>query len=264
VPAASAASPTTTETPSMAAQAERAAPPTQSERTEPLAKTETTEPPVKKEVVASLATSVTSDAGVSASTPEPTPAISPAQAERNRKQRLREERTLLREAEEHLKEDRLTRPKGENALDLYQKLLESETARAAAQDGLRRLSERLIALGRIDLEAWRLIQPKERNALDRFRSALTVESNNPEAQAGLEEIVDRFLSLAQRFANEPPKAREYLQQAESVLPGLPRIAELRATLFPADANQPAQSPSHAPTKESASEREASKKLEEKP
>ncbi|MBF0273220.1 MAG: PEGA domain-containing protein [Magnetococcales bacterium] len=200
-----------------------------------------------KEVVASLTPAVTSDARANDAPPESGGAKpAPAPTEQERKQKQREEATWLKEAAQHLKADRLTRPKGNNALELYRKLLESDTLRPEAEAGIRRVSGRLLALGREDLEAWRLIQPKEGNALERFRAVLSLDGDNIEAKAGLEEIVDRFLSLAQRYANDPDKAQEYLRQAESILPGGPRITEIRSSLFgqaqKVDSNGPATAP----------------------
>ena len=62
-------------------------------------------------------------------------------------------------------------------------------------------------------------------------------------EKAVEEITDRLLSLAQRFATEADKAREYLRQAESVLPGRPRIAEVRNQLFPKEPKNAASAPS---------------------
>ncbi|MBF0165579.1 MAG: PEGA domain-containing protein [Magnetococcales bacterium] len=155
-----------------------------------------------------------------------------AREQKQREQRQKEEENLLQEADRHLKADRLTRPKNGNAVEIYQKLAESEFSRVKAGEGIRRVIDRLLALGREDLDAWRLIQPREGNALERFRAVLLLDKENGEARAGLEEIVDRFLSLAQRYATDPDKAKEYIRQAEAILPDRARIAEVRANLFP--------------------------------
>ncbi|MBF0163342.1 MAG: hypothetical protein HQM01_02360 [Magnetococcales bacterium] len=161
------------------------------------------------------------------------------QAKRAQLQKQREEKELMRDAEDHFREDRLTRPKGSNALEIYQKLLQSENLRSEAATRIKQIVARLLELGRTDLDEWRLIQPKEGNALGRFRAVLEIEPENGDAKAGLEEIVDRFLSLAKRFGNDPDKARAYLRQAEAILPGRPHIADVRATLFPNGTDQPA-------------------------
>ncbi|MBF0263242.1 MAG: PEGA domain-containing protein [Magnetococcales bacterium] len=221
-----------------------------------------------RELVASLTTHVTSDAAPSERHATPTPAkeitaresvakepdskestakeMDPKeltarerQAKRAQLQKQREEKELMRDAEDHFREDRLTRPKGSNALEIYQKLLQSENLRSEAATRIKQIVARLLELGRTDLDEWRLIQPKEGNALGRFRAVLEIEPENGDAKAGLEEIVDRFLSLAKRFGNDPDKAREYLRQAEAILPGRPHIADVRATLFPNGTDQPA-------------------------
>ncbi|MEO5347695.1 MAG: PEGA domain-containing protein [Magnetococcus sp. YQC-9] len=156
------------------------------------------------------------------------------QAKRVLLQKQRAEKEALRDAEDHLKEDRLTRPKGNNAFESYQKLLQSETVGNEAREGIRRVIARLLELGREDLDEWRLVQPKESHALGRFRAVLEIDAHNPEAKAGLEEIVDRLVSLAQRYASDPDKARGYLQQAESILPERARMADVRAALSPSD------------------------------
>ncbi|MBF0417623.1 MAG: PEGA domain-containing protein [Magnetococcales bacterium] len=231
---------------------------TASRDTQPASKTQ--------EMVASLTTHVTSDAPPSERAPITTPikalpsgasadrettvklpdtkdgasresdpkeqAARARQAKQLLAQKAREEKELLRDAEDHFKEDRLTRPKGKNALEIYQKLLQSETLRAEAHSRIQQIIARLLELGREDMDEWRLVQPKESNALGRFRAVLEIDPQNADAKAGLEEIVDRFLSLAKRFANDPDQARDHIRQAESILPGRPHIADVRAALFP--------------------------------
>ncbi|MEO5335128.1 MAG: PEGA domain-containing protein [Magnetococcus sp. YQC-5] len=140
--------------------------------------------------------------------------------------------TWLTLANLHFKENRLTKLKGQNALELYKNILTLDPQHQEAKQGIQRIITRLLKLGQEDLENWRLLRPQDNNALEKFRAVQTIEPNHPEAQSGLEEIVDRLLSLAQRFASDPLKAQEYLQHAETVLPGMPRIAATRDTLFP--------------------------------
>ncbi|NGZ07339.1 MAG: PEGA domain-containing protein [Magnetococcales bacterium] len=172
-------------------------------------------------VVASLTANVASDV----QTPLNTTTTETAQSAQQQQQA---EQTLLRTAEQHLKAGRLTHPKQDNAVTLFQQLQSSSPAHPRIADGIRRLTTRLLTLGREDLEAWRLLQPEENNALERFRAVLLLDSTNQTAKAGLAEIVDRLLSLAQRYAQEPDKAKTYLRQAEMILPDQPRIRELRA------------------------------------
>ncbi|MBF0439949.1 MAG: protein kinase [Magnetococcales bacterium] len=141
--------------------------------------------------------------------------------------------TLLETANQHFKADRLTKPKGKNALESYQKILELAGNHSEAKQGIGRITTRLVALAQDDLENWRLV-----NALKAFRGVAEIDPANPEVQAGLEEIVDRYLNLAQRFVADTDKARDYLKQAEEILPELPRTKETRAKLFPQDTPPP--------------------------
>ncbi|GAB0058809.1 hypothetical protein SIID45300_03166 [Candidatus Magnetaquicoccaceae bacterium FCR-1] len=222
----------TTHVTSDVAPSERHATPT------PARDAESRESPVKEPESKSVATreAKSRESAVKEADPKELSALE-RQAKRAQLQKQREEKELMRDAEDHFKEDRLTRPKGSNALELYQKLLQSETLNAEAAARIRQIVARLLELGRADLDEWRLIQPKEGNALGRFRAVLEIEPENADAKAGLEEIVDRFLSLAKRFGNDPDKAREYIRQAESILPGRPHIADVRAALFPKEAEK---------------------------
>ncbi|MBF0182225.1 MAG: protein kinase [Magnetococcales bacterium] len=146
------------------------------------------------------------------------------------KKREREVDSLLKQANRAYDNERLTRPRGESAVDLYRKVLDVDPENQAARQGLDRVIERLLAMGLEDLENWRLVHPPDQNALTKFRTVLAVDAHNASAKAGLEGIVDRLMSLAQRYTTEPDKALSYLNQAEKVLPGLPRVAEARAAV----------------------------------
>ncbi|MBF0293802.1 MAG: protein kinase [Magnetococcales bacterium] len=146
------------------------------------------------------------------------------------KKREREVESLLKQANRAFDNERLTRPRGESAVDLYRKVLDVDPENQPARQGLDRVIERLLAMGLEDLENWRLVHPPDQNALTKFRTVLAVDAHNASAKAGLEGIVDRLMSLAQRYTQEPDKALSYLNQAEKVLPGLPRIAEARAAV----------------------------------
>ncbi|MBF0180474.1 MAG: PEGA domain-containing protein [Magnetococcales bacterium] len=140
--------------------------------------------------------------------------------------------TLLAAADKRFQADQLTRPKGENALEIYQKVLKLAADLPEAKQGIVRVVERLLAMAREDLDNWRLSRPAGENALEKYRSILSIDAGNPGAKAGLEEIVDRLLTLARHASGNARKVEAYLRQAEEVLPGLPRIAETRASLTP--------------------------------
>ncbi|MBF0294170.1 MAG: PEGA domain-containing protein [Magnetococcales bacterium] len=139
---------------------------------------------------------------------------------------------LLAEADKRLQADQLTRPKGENALEIFQKVLKLAADLPEAKQGIVRVVERLLAMARDDLDNWRLSRPPGENALEKYRAILQIDADNPLAKAGLEEIVDRLLTLARHARGNGKKVEAYLRQAEEVLPGLPRIAETRASLTP--------------------------------
>ncbi|MBF0427786.1 MAG: TolC family outer membrane protein [Magnetococcales bacterium] len=139
----------------------------------------------------------------------------------------REITTLLQAANQHFAENRLTRPEGNNALEAYQKILTLNKEQAEAKQGIQRIVTRLLELGQEDYDQW-----NTEEALRKYRTVEQLEPNHPKVRAGREQIVDRFIRLAKRFASEPDKVRDYLQQAEAILSGLPRIAQARDTLLP--------------------------------
>ncbi len=145
---------------------------------------------------------------------------------------------LLHDATRYFKQDQLTKPNNRNALMMYQKILMLVPQHPEATRGIQQIIERLMALGKEDLQNWRLTLPESGNALERFRTILSIQEGHPEAKGGIQEIADRLLSLAERFANDPKTARQYLDQAEAIQPGLPRIAQTRAHLLPTEQPPP--------------------------
>ncbi|MEO5334474.1 MAG: protein kinase [Magnetococcus sp. YQC-5] len=160
----------------------------------------------------------------------PVTRVTPAREKEQEKTIQQEILSLLSSANRHFKADRLTKPKGENALEAYQKMLQLASQNQEALQGISHIVKRLLVLAQEDLDNWRLLRPPEQNAMEKFRTVLELDANNVQAQAGLEEIVDRLLSLAQRFADQEEKSLDYLHQAEKVLPGSPRITQMAKDL----------------------------------
>lgn len=78
--------------------------------------------------------------------------------------------------------------------------------------------ERLVALGRADLEAMRLTLPPERNAFARFRAVLSLQPDHAGARSGLTAIVHRYIDLARDAAagDDYDEAAELLDRAREV------------------------------------------------
>ncbi|MBW1713269.1 MAG: caspase family protein, partial [Deltaproteobacteria bacterium] len=90
----------------------------------------------------------------------------------------------------------------------------------------------LLDQAQADIEANRLTSPKDDNAFEKFQKVLEMDPANGQARAGLEKIVSRYVDLAlKRLESEDwLKAERYLNRAETVLEGDPRVAEARAKL----------------------------------
>jgi len=90
----------------------------------------------------------------------------------------------------------------------------------------------LLADADADLLALRLTSPPGANALERYRRVLELDPRNVRAASGLLDIVQRYIALADdavargRF----DRAGEYLDRAESVLPGNELTAVARTDL----------------------------------
>ncbi|MEO5347938.1 MAG: TolC family outer membrane protein [Magnetococcus sp. YQC-9] len=128
----------------------------------------------------------------------------------------REIDALMRRANRHWQAQRLTKPKGRNALECYQRILARSPDHEGAQSGVRRITARLLDLARDDLENWRLVQPGNQNALDKLRLVLSIDANNSNAKESLDELRDRFLSLANRFTDNSRKREKFLNFAKMV------------------------------------------------
>jgi hypothetical protein len=76
----------------------------------------------------------------------------------------------------------------------------------------------------------RLTTPADDNALDRYLHVLVLEPGHAEALAGIDRVVETYLDLSLRATarGDTERARHYLDLAEQVHPGHPRIAATRA------------------------------------
>lgn len=85
------------------------------------------------------------------------------------------------------------------------------------------------------MKATHLTTPVEDNAYSYYQMILAIEPGNTEARAGLQKIVDRYVQFIEkaRIEGRLNDARLYLQRAESVLPGDPKLQRIRTELIAA-------------------------------
>ena len=90
----------------------------------------------------------------------------------------------------------------------------------------------LLNNAKINLKANRLTTPKGLNALESYREVLKLDPDNDEANGGLKQIVGQYATLAERSikAGSLPKAKQYLDRAETVIEGDDRILAIRVRL----------------------------------
>lgn len=88
------------------------------------------------------------------------------------------------------------------------------------------------------MKEMRLTTPQRDNAYKYYQMVLAMYPDNVEALSGLQKIVDRYIQLITKARDEGrlDEARLYLQRAESVLPGDPRIKSIRTELTLAGEN----------------------------
>ncbi len=123
----------------------------------------------------------------------------------------------------------LTVPKGRDAMEYYQKILEAAATDPEAMARLKSLLPQLIAMAKEDIKAWRLATPPGKNALDKLKIVLDPE--NRDAKAGLRDVVGQYIKLAYKFHENPSRAADFLAKAEAILPDDTRITKARRWIF---------------------------------
>ncbi|MEK7844512.1 MAG: serine/threonine protein kinase, partial [Pseudomonadota bacterium] len=97
------------------------------------------------------------------------------------------------------------------------------------------LIQEYLAAAEKAMKATHLTTPVEDNAYSYYQMILAMEPGNTEARAGLQKIVDRYVQFIEkaRIEGRLNNARLYLQRAESVLPGDPKLQRIRTELIAA-------------------------------
>ena len=74
--------------------------------------------------------------------------------------------------------------------------------------------------------------PAGDNAYEHYLSVLAIDPDNAEAHAGIEKMVDMYIYFTEKAIVEDQlnTARVYLQRAEHLRPGSPKLKNLRAEL----------------------------------
>ncbi|MCP5245131.1 MAG: hypothetical protein H6937_03885 [Burkholderiales bacterium] len=82
------------------------------------------------------------------------------------------------------------------------------------------------------IKALRMTTPAGDNAYEHYQSVLAIDPNNAEARAGIEKMVDMYVHFSEKAItdNQLNTARVYLRRAENLLPGSPKLNNLRAKL----------------------------------
>jgi len=101
----------------------------------------------------------------------------------------------------------------------------------------------LLERAREDIAALRLTTPENNNAYDKYMRVLILDIDNIEAVRGIDRIADRYLQLvyADIESGKLERAEKYLQKADYLRPGQPKILAAREALDAAlqEQNRPA-------------------------
>jgi len=78
----------------------------------------------------------------------------------------------------------------------------------------------------------KMMTPPGDNAYEHYQAVLAIDPNNAAAQAGIQKMVDKYVGLAQNAvaSGNPSKARVFVQRAETLSPGSPKLTNLRNML----------------------------------
>ncbi|MBF0383263.1 MAG: protein kinase [Magnetococcales bacterium] len=139
---------------------------------------------------------------------------------------------LLNRAQLNIDASQLTVPKGRNAAERYQAVLQLDPNNSEAMEGLRFIANQLVMLADDDIEGWRLSSPPGQNALSKLRAAIRLDPSNEKAQIGLKKVVGKYLDLANKYSHIPNQAANFIDKAQGVIPDDPRILTTRNAIFP--------------------------------
>ncbi|SEN50576.1 hypothetical protein [Nitrosomonas marina] len=89
-----------------------------------------------------------------------------------------------------------------------------------------------LAAAEAALKDLRMTTPPGDNAYEHYQAVLAVEPDNAEARAGIQKMVDMYIYFAEKAITdgEENTARVYLQRAEKLSPGSPRLKNLHNEL----------------------------------
>ncbi|MCP5242625.1 MAG: hypothetical protein H6940_04190 [Burkholderiales bacterium] len=82
------------------------------------------------------------------------------------------------------------------------------------------------------LKDLRMTTPSGDNAYEHYQAVLKIDPSNVEARSGIQKMVDMYIYFAEKAIADGKKnnARIYLQRAENLAPGSPKLKNLRAEL----------------------------------
>jgi hypothetical protein len=123
--------------------------------------------------------------------------------------------TWLQQADEHLASNRLTSPKGDNALELYQKILSMDPDNRDARGGLRKIADRYLKLAENALDAGRI--PSARSYVKR---GLEVVNHHEELLALKKDLETWSTNAGGQFQTAPPGYPSYQSTTQVNLNGI--------------------------------------------
>lgn len=155
---------------------------------------------------------------------------------------------LMKQANRHLQEMRITFPQGNNALENYQAVLAMDPAHTGARKGMQRIASRLLTMAQEDIDEERLSQPQGRNALSKVMVARDLDPANPKIGLLLKEIAEKYVMLAQSAHEKGQRnlTEARLAQASAVAPKDPSVIEAYRKLLGKDVSESTK-PEEVPT-----------------
>ncbi len=110
--------------------------------------------------------------------------------------------------------------------------MQIEENAAAVQNEAAAAIEQHLAAAEESFNALRMMTPPGNNAYEHYQAVLAIDPNNAAANAGIQKMVDKYVGLAQNAVagGNLSKARVFVDRAETLSPGTPKLANLRNML----------------------------------
>lgn len=118
---------------------------------------------------------------------------------------------------------------------------------AQAEDQVQVKIADLLARAEEDLKALRLTTPSPGNAWDKYTEVLALDPDNKKAKKGLDRIIAAYVQMAAKAVarDDLAKAEVFLDKAEKVIAGDPRVAKIREEISSKKVVQTEEDPTEA-------------------